>query len=237
MSGSSFPSEPFATLVAAAEHVREHALAVYRCGACATRRGRRSKDEVTRHATRKGELLAALYQAADAAMLAAHRAGVEYDAAERRIGALVGACHEWLTWAWQRRGFGAWHNRHIGEGEDDYLERVAERAFADPCERELAARDEFYRQGRGACLRMAPAIAAAPAAAADAGVLVQTPLTARDIAKRFAVPLEALRKRLERFRGDSDRGWKIAENRTTRSPRYVYLISAVWDIIEDLRRP
>jgi hypothetical protein len=65
-----------------------------------------------------------------------------------------------------------------------------------------------------------------------AGVIEQSYLTARDIARSYGVQYHALRKRLERYRRNGGTGWKEAEDRTTRSERYLYLVSAVWPIIQ-----
>jgi hypothetical protein len=75
-----------------------------------------------------------------------------------------------------------------------------------------------------------------PVTSADAGPAFQAWLTARAIATRFGLPLDALRKRLQRYRQDSDRGWKTAENRTARTEKYLYLVSSIWHIIEAMPR-
>jgi hypothetical protein len=158
-------TNPFTDLVAAAEHIREHAREIYTCDVCTTPKGRWSKDEVARHASRKTGLLAALYQAADDAMQAAHQAEIDYEAAERRIGNLVGACNEWMTLVWRRRGKGAWHNRLRGESNEDYCERMAEMAVdcsARPFENEQQARESLFQECRGACLRMREVVVHAP---------------------------------------------------------------------------
>src|SRR5262245_9745756 len=80
---------PIGHLVAVAEQFQVEAIGIYRCEACAETRARWGTAEVSRHARRKGELLAALDQAAGDALRAAHRAGVSLDAAEQRIGGLV----------------------------------------------------------------------------------------------------------------------------------------------------
>jgi hypothetical protein len=149
--------DSFARLVAAGEHVRKLAVEVYTCDTCTTPKGRWSRAEVSRHGSRKGELLEALYKAADEAQVAAHQAGIDYDTAERRVRDLVWVCQEWLMWAWERRGKGAWHNRRSGESDDDYCERVAEMAVlpeAHAFEAELKARDDAFVERRGACVRM-----------------------------------------------------------------------------------
>jgi hypothetical protein len=151
------PRNPFDGLVAAAEHIREHAQHIYRCDTCATPKGRWSKPEVRRHGDRKGELEGALDRAADAALRGAHHAGIDYATAEGRIADLVRVCKEWLWWAWRRRGMGAWHNRRQVESEDDYCERLAEEAMR-PANRtpegELQARDAAFVERRAACFRM-----------------------------------------------------------------------------------
>jgi hypothetical protein len=66
--------------------------------------------------------------------------------------------------------------------------------------------------------------------------VAQAKLSAEDLSRQFAVPLGALRKRLERWREDNDSGWAEVQNRVPRGPRYLYLVSAVLHIIADLRR-
>jgi hypothetical protein len=70
----------------------------------------------------------------------------------------------------------------------------------------------------------------------QAAVIEQSYLTARDIARSYERRYDALRKRLERFRRDSPAGWKTSEDRTTRSEKYLYLVSAVRDIIQSTPR-
>jgi hypothetical protein len=62
-------------------------------------------------------------------------------------------------------------------------------------------------------------------------------LSARDLAKRFDVPPEPLRKRLERWREQNQDGrdWVEVEDRGTREPRFLYRLSAVKPVIDDLK--
>jgi hypothetical protein len=54
-------------------------------------------------------------------------------------------------------------------------------------------------------------------------------------AKRFRVPGDALRKRLDRFRDESDRGYETVTNRGQRKPKYLYKLESVWPIIQSLQ--
>lgn len=56
-------------------------------------------------------------------------------------------------------------------------------------------------------------------------------LSPADIAKRYGVDYEPLRRRLERWRKKHDDGWIEDENRTGSSPKYLYRVSAVSDVI------
>ena len=62
-------------------------------------------------------------------------------------------------------------------------------------------------------------------------------LSYRDLAVRFHVKAAALRERLNRWRRPADEGklWREVANRRPREPQYLYLVSAVWPIIEKLR--
>lgn len=150
-------SELFGALVAAAEQVRQLAEEIYRCAVYATPKGQYDKTERKHHEHLHCRHLDALHQAADAALSAAHKAGISFDAAELRIKNLVGVCHEWLTWSWQRRGKGAWHHRGSEEGEEEYLERItgcALRPASRVLEAERLALDSAFVEKRGACIRM-----------------------------------------------------------------------------------
>jgi hypothetical protein len=70
------------------------------------------------------------------------------------------------------------------------------------------------------------------------GVEGQSYLTARDIAKRYGLDYDALRKRLERYRRShpNRHGWKPVEDRTQRGEKYLYLLSAIADIIRETPR-
>jgi DNA-directed RNA polymerase subunit RPC12/RpoP len=55
------------------------------------------------------------------------------------------------------------------------------------------------------------------------------------LAEIFGVGKEALRKRLDRYRGRNMDGWKENEDRRPREPRYLYQLRAVRPIIEEFR--
>ncbi len=63
-------------------------------------------------------------------------------------------------------------------------------------------------------------------------------LSAPDLARRFDVPFQALKKRLERFRKQSKEGWRDTwgENIGSREPKYLYQVARVFSIIQDLKR-
>lgn len=60
-------------------------------------------------------------------------------------------------------------------------------------------------------------------------------MSVADIANRFGVPREALRKRLERFRRTHVDCVIEASNPAARSPRFLYRVAAVRSVIESLR--
>jgi hypothetical protein len=62
-----------------------------------------------------------------------------------------------------------------------------------------------------------------------------TLLSCAQLAKRFGVPAEPLRKRLERFQKESDEGWVEVENRRRNQPRYLYRVGAVRHLVSGLR--
>jgi hypothetical protein len=66
------------------------------------------------------------------------------------------------------------------------------------------------------------------------GYTGQELLTTSDLASLFGVDKDALRKRLERMRGESDRGWQEVRNRGQRKAHFVYQLETVWPIIRDL---
>ncbi len=114
---------PFQELIDAAEAFREFAEEIYRSETLKKKAapwpGR--KD----HFARKGKLDIALSQTAGKALLAAHNAGIAYDAAESRIRALVDSIRGFFLWAWDHRGQGSWLNRREKEDDDAYCERMA----------------------------------------------------------------------------------------------------------------
>ncbi len=60
-------------------------------------------------------------------------------------------------------------------------------------------------------------------------------LSSRDLAKRFHVPEESLRKALQRWRRKNDKGFIESADRRAHAPTYLYSIVAVWSIVEGLR--
>jgi hypothetical protein len=55
------------------------------------------------------------------------------------------------------------------------------------------------------------------------------------LAEAFGVGKDALRKRLDRYRGRNLNGWKVNEDRRLREPRHFYQLGAVKTIVEELR--
>jgi hypothetical protein len=55
-----------------------------------------------------------------------------------------------------------------------------------------------------------------------------------DIAQRYDLPLEPLQKRLGRWRQKHDEGWKEVTDRKPREPQFLYKLSAVSPIIEEM---
>lgn len=60
-------------------------------------------------------------------------------------------------------------------------------------------------------------------------------LASSDIARRFRVDSEALRKRLERWRRENIVGWREVQTRARNEPRYLYQLSAVKSVVDELR--
>lgn len=60
-------------------------------------------------------------------------------------------------------------------------------------------------------------------------------LCCADLAKRFGVPADNLRQRLKRWMKTHDDGWKEVNDRRPREPKYLYKVSAVMHIIEELQ--
>jgi hypothetical protein len=71
--------------------------------------------------------------------------------------------------------------------------------------------------------------------ALDVGHL-QSLLSVSDLARRFRLPLQALRKRLERWRDDHDAGFSTSADRRRRAPTYLYQVEAVLPVLRELRR-
>jgi hypothetical protein len=67
------------------------------------------------------------------------------------------------------------------------------------------------------------------------GLMGRELLSCGDLAKKFGVPKDALRKRLERFRAESGRGYETVENRGRRQAQYLYYFDAVEGIISELK--
>lgn len=61
-------------------------------------------------------------------------------------------------------------------------------------------------------------------------------LSAADLAERFGVNSEALRKRLDRWRLTNHAGFEEVSNPGPREPRFIYRLSAVTPIVEGMRR-
>jgi hypothetical protein len=97
--------------------------------------------------------------------------------------------------------------------------------------------------GAGAPARTPDGPAAQPAPAGVRGPQGDWPaewtgqewLSCGDLADIFGVGKDALRKRLERWRAESDRGYRSVENRGSRQPRYLYNLGALWHVLRDLR--
>ncbi|HUT93480.1 MAG TPA: hypothetical protein VMY37_28710 [Thermoguttaceae bacterium] len=66
-------------------------------------------------------------------------------------------------------------------------------------------------------------------------------LSAKDLADRFSVPYDALRKRLDRWRAKNKGGdWievDTSENLDPNAPRYLYRLSAIYPLIASMKRP
>jgi hypothetical protein len=60
-------------------------------------------------------------------------------------------------------------------------------------------------------------------------------LSPAEIAEKYNVPLVALQGRLKRWRASHADGWREVVNRKPKEPQYLYQVSAVWNIIADLR--
>jgi len=60
--------------------------------------------------------------------------------------------------------------------------------------------------------------------------------TPSDLAEIHDVPLDALRKRLARYRKKSFEGWKETEDRRSREARFMFSEKAVWPIINALKK-
>lgn len=60
-------------------------------------------------------------------------------------------------------------------------------------------------------------------------------LAPADIATKYHVPFEALRKRLERWRRNNHQGWIENSEAGSRTPRFLYRVGAIRCIIEELR--
>jgi len=60
-------------------------------------------------------------------------------------------------------------------------------------------------------------------------------LSAPDIASQYEVSLEVLRGRLRRWRRRNQRGWKTVEDRSPRESRYLYRLSDVMPIINEIK--
>jgi len=75
-----------------------------------------------------------------------------------------------------------------------------------------------------------------PAARIDAPNAGPVRLSAPELAHHSNVPLEPLRKALDRFRrANPDRGWDEVPNRRRKEPRYLYDLAAALPVIEKLR--
>jgi hypothetical protein len=60
-------------------------------------------------------------------------------------------------------------------------------------------------------------------------------LSCSDLANKYRVNPETLRKRLERWMPSHEESWKEVANRGPREPKYLYQVSAVLPIINDLQ--
>lgn len=89
---------PIHRLLKAMDEVMAFGFEIYRW------RGRPSLPEVKKLDGQKAELLQYLRTAATESLLTAHKAGINYDSADGRIGNLVCSANEWLSWAWRYRG-------------------------------------------------------------------------------------------------------------------------------------
>ncbi len=61
-------------------------------------------------------------------------------------------------------------------------------------------------------------------------------LSPADLANRYKVPRGALESRLKRWRKCHGDGWKQVTDPKPREPRYLYCVSAVWSVIQNLAR-
>jgi hypothetical protein len=61
-------------------------------------------------------------------------------------------------------------------------------------------------------------------------------LSVTELSERFGIRANRLRKRLDRWRRTHDDGFIEVADRSGRLPRYLYQVSAVREVIEDLRR-
>jgi hypothetical protein len=63
-------------------------------------------------------------------------------------------------------------------------------------------------------------------------------LASSDIATQFELPLDALRRRLDRWRkkNAAGSGWKEVSDRSKNEPKYLYLLAAVRSIIDEMRK-
>lgn len=60
-------------------------------------------------------------------------------------------------------------------------------------------------------------------------------LSPRDLADEFGVPFDALRMRLNRFRGQNHKGWIENPNRGSREPEFLYQVKAIQMIVHELQ--
>ncbi len=78
--------------------------------------------------------------------------------------------------------------------------------------------------------------AATRATAVQQELLPTAKLTVANLAALFRLNKEALRKRLERWRKQNDKGWTENPDGTSREPKILYEVRAVMHVIKDMQR-
>ena len=76
-----------------------------------------------------------------------------------------------------------------------------------------------------------------PGADANGNIHCEIYLPAREIAQLFSLPQDALEKRLQRYRRTNHNGWNQMSDPRSHEARYLYQLSAVRPIVDDMKRP